>query len=175
MICSVLTLLKTLLDIALFRKGPQSIPSSSALLSIVVALWILVGIIAIVAVGSYSGMSLLVDLVLTIVGVGLYSFAIQLFGKGARLLPALTAIMGCAAMFGFAIFVGRIWLPLILVESQVSITLTLIVLWSIGVEGHIMARTIERQWVIGFLLALSIFIAQLQLISVLNPLIGNVE
>lgn len=175
MIRSVLTLLKTLLDIVLFRKGPESVPHSSALFGIVATLWLLVGILAIVSVGSYSGTSLLVDLVLTVVGVGLYSVAIHLFGKGARLLPALTAFMGCAALFGFGIFFSRVWLPLILLENQVNIVLTLFLLWSIAVEGHIMARTLERPWVIGFLLALAVFILQLQLLSVLSPLVGNVE
>jgi hypothetical protein len=48
----------------------------------------------------------------------------------------------------------------------------LIWLWSIPVEGHIIARTIDRQWVIGFLIALAVLFAQLQLFAVLKPILG---
>ena len=66
MICNVLTLFKSFLEIILFRKGPDRIPHSSVLFVIVAGLWLLVGVIGIIAAENYSGSGLLVDLLLTI-------------------------------------------------------------------------------------------------------------
>jgi hypothetical protein len=41
-----------------------------------------------------------------------------------------------------------------------SLIANLILLWSVPVEGHIIARATERHWYIGILVALAVFILQ---------------
>ncbi len=169
MIRNVLTLFKSFFEIILFRKGPEAIPHSSVLFILVAGLWMIVGVIAIVGVDTYSGASLFMDLVVTLVALSLYALVMNVFGKPERIVRALTAILGCGVVFGAALFVSRAILSMSFGEGQVNSVALLIIFWSIAIEGHIIARTIERLWVVGFLVALTVFITQLQLISVLKP------
>ena len=168
----MITLFKTFIEIILFRRGPESVPQSSALFVIVAAIWLMVGVVGIAASNSYSGSALLVDLVLTITAFTLYALVINAFGKSERIIRALTAILGCGAVFGAALFSSRWLLSIWLGEDQIITAAQLILLWSILVEGHIIAGAIERPRVIGFLIALAVFIAQLQLITLLQPMIA---
>ena len=168
----MITLFKTFLEIILFRRGPESVPHSSALFVIVVAIWLMVGVVGIAAADSYSGSALLVDLILTITAFTLYALVINAFGKSERIIRALTSILGCGAVFGAALFGSRWLLSIWLGEDQVITAAQLILLWSILVEGHIIAGAIERPRVIGFLIALAVFMAQLQLITLLQPMIA---
>ena len=172
MIGNVLTLLRTFAGIILLRKGPEDIPHSSVLFVIVTAVWLLVGVVAVMVVETYSGTGLLIDLVLAFVGLGIYAIVVSAFGQSVRLLRCLTAVLGCGIVFSIVIFGGRSLLPLLLTEGEIDWALQLIWFWSIPVEGHIIARTIDRQWGLGFLVALAVLFAQWQLIAVLKPVLG---
>ena len=172
MIGGVLTLFKTLVGIILLQKGPDELPHSTVLLSFVAGIWVAVGVIGAMIVDTYNGQTLLADLVLTSLGFGLYAVVVKVFERSERLLRALTAILGCGAIFGAALFVGRYILTTVLAVEDTPLFSELILLWSILVEGHIIARTIDRQWVVGFLIALAVLFAQLQLFAVLKPILG---
>ena len=171
MIGGVLTLFKTLVEIVLLRKGPEALPHSGVLLLIVTAIWIAVGAIGAMIVDTYNGQTLLADLILTSLGFGLYAVVVKVFERSERLLRALTAILGCGAIFGAALFVGRYILTTVLAVEDTPLFSELILLWSILVEGHIIARTIDRQWVIGFLIAVAVLVGQLQVFAVLKPML----
>ncbi len=174
MIRSVLTLFKTLFEIILLRKGPDDVPHSSVLFVIVTAIWILVGVVSVMIIDSYKSPSLVVDLILACVGLGTYALVVNALGQSARLLRCLTAILGCSIVFSIALSGGQLVLPLLLTEEETAWAVQLVWFWSIPVEGHIIARTIERQWLIGFLIALAVLFAQLQLLTVLKPMLGPV-
>ncbi len=170
MIDGVITLFKTLVEIIFLRKGPGDIPNSSLLFVVVTAIWFLVGAVAVMVVDSYRSSGLFIDLVLAFVGLGIYAVVVHSFGKKERLLQCLTAILGCGIVFSVVLFSGRLILPLMLSENEVDWAVQLIWIWSIPVEGHIIARTIERPWFTGFLIALAVLFAQLQLFAVLKPM-----
>lgn len=174
MIRNVRTLFKTFIEIILLQKGPDNIPQSSVLFVMVAAIWFLVGIVAVMVVDFYQSSSFLVDLILALVGLGIYAIVVKLFGKGARLMRCFTTILGCSIVFSIVQFGGSLTFPLLLAETEVDWALLLIWLWSIPVEGHIIARTIERQWVVGFLIALAVLFVQLNLLAVLKPMLGPV-
>jgi len=171
MISRVLTLFKTLVQIILLRKGPEYIPHSTVLLVIVVALWLLVGVVDVMVVEAYTSSDLLMDMVLALVGLGFYVIIVANFGRSARLARCVTAILGCSIVFSVVLSGGRLVLPLLLTDSEIDWISQLIWFWSIPVEGHIIARTIERPWFIGFLIALAVLFAQLQLFVFLKPTI----
>ena len=173
MIGNVLTLFKTLVEIALLRKGPDSLPHSSVLLLIVAAIWLAVGAIGAMIVDTYDGQALLVDLILTTFGFGLYAVVVKVFDRSERLLRALTAILGCGAILGTTLFAGRYVLTTFLAVEETRLLSELILLWSILVEGHIIARSIDRPTVIGFLIALAVLIGQLQIYAVLKPVLES--
>ena len=174
MIRNVLTLFKTFVEIIFLRKGPDDIPHSSVLFIMVAAIWFLVGIGAVVVLESYQSSSLLVDLILAFVGLGIYAIVVNLFGKGAQLMRCFTTILGCSIVFSIVQFGGSLAFPLLLAEVEVNWALLLIWLWSVPVEGHIIARTIERKWIVGFLVAFAVLLVQLNLLPVLKPMLGPV-
>jgi hypothetical protein len=169
MIRGVLTLFKTLVEIILLRKGPGDIPHSSTLFVIVASVWFLVGVFGVLAIETYQSSDLFVDLLLAFAGLGFYAVVISAFGRGERVLTCLTAILGCSAVFSIVLFGGRLVLPMLLTENEVNWAAGLIWFWSIPVEGHIIARTIERQWIIGLLVALFVLIVKQQLLAVIRP------
>jgi hypothetical protein len=172
MIYGVLTLFKTLIEIILLRKGPNHIPHSMLLFVVVAGIWFFVGIVAVMVIETYKSASLFIDLILAIAGLGLYAILVNSFGHSSRLVRCFTALLGCSIVFSVVIYAGRLILPLWITPDQTEWAVQSIWLWSIPVEGHIIARTIDRQWVIGFVIALAVLFAQLQLYGVLKPMLG---
>ena len=175
MIRSVLTLFKTLGQIVLLQKGPQDIPHSSLLFVFVTAMWFLVDIISVMLIDTYTSSVFSIDVILAVVALGIYAIIINAFGRSDRLKQCFTAILGCSILFSIVLSGAQLVFPLLLAEGEVSWAVQLIWFWSIPVEGHIIARTIERQWFIGFLIALAVLIAQLQLLTVLKSMLGPVS
>lgn len=172
MIRNVLTLFKTFVEIILLRKGPDDIPHSPVLFVLVAALWFLIGVVALMVIEFYESNSLLIDLILAIVGLGIYAIVVSAFGRGDRIMRCFTTILGCSIVFTIVQIGGSLVFPLLLTEVEWA--LLPIWLWSIPVEGHIIARTIERQWFLGFLVAIAVLFVQLNLLAVLKPMLGPV-
>ncbi len=174
MICRMLTLFKMFVEIIFLRKSPSDIPHSPVLFVMVAAIWLSFGFVAVLLGEDYRSSGLVIDLILAAAGMGLYAGIVYFFGYRARLLQCLTAILGCSIVFSIVLFFGRLLLPLLLAETEANWLVQLIWFWSIPVEGHIIARTIERQWFVGFLFALVVLFAQLQLFTVVKPLLESV-
>ena len=79
------------------------------------------------------------------------------------------ALLGCGALISLTFVALDALLPLISSDAAASIVATLVLLWSVPVEGHIIARTIERHWYVGIIIAMSVFVLQLVLYSVFDP------
>jgi hypothetical protein len=173
MISSVLTLFKTFGEMILLRKGPDDIPHSTFLLVLVAFLWFVVGLFAVILIDTYKNSSLLIDLMLAITGLAIYAVVVSVFGRRERLTRCFTALLGCSVVFSIVLYSGRLVLPMMVTENESELAVQLIWLWSIPVEGHIIARTVDRHWVIGFLIALAVLIGQLQLYAVFKPLLDS--
>lgn len=171
MIGGVLTLFKTFGEMILLRKGPNDIPHSSFLLVVVAFLWLVVGSLAVVLIETYKSSSLLIDLVLAIIGLAFYAVVVNAFGFSERLTRCFTALLGCSVLFSIVLYGGRLIFPLMVTANETEWAVQLIWLWSVPVEGHIIARTIDRQWGIGFLIAVAVLIGQLQLYAVVRPML----
>ena len=173
MISSVLTLFKTFGEMILLRKGPDDIPHSTFLLVVVAFLWFAVGLFTVVLIESYKNSSLLIDLALAISGLAVYAAVVSAFGHRERLTRCFAALLGCSVVFSIVLYSGRLILPMMVTEHESELAVRLIWLWSIPVEGHIIARTIDRQWAIGFLIALAVLIGQLQLYAAFKPMLDS--
>ncbi len=83
-------------------------------------------------------------------------------------MQTVSAIGGCGAVISLAfVAVYVIFLPL-LGEIPAAVAASLLLLWSVPVEGHIIARAIGRHWYIGLLLAIAVFALQYVVQSVLT-------
>ncbi len=171
MICNVLSLIRTIFDIILLRKGPEALPRASVIFAIAVVLWFMSSVGAWMAVDNYSGRTFLVGFLISVIGFIIYALLINAAGKAERIQQSLSAIIACGAVISFAVLTAEAVLPLFLGKEHVSAIITIMLLWSVPVEGHIIARAIDRVWYVGLVAASTVFIVQLFLLASLGPVI----
>lgn len=163
------SLIKALFDITLLRKGPDVIPHSFVLLFLSIVLWVCSGLAAIPLVAGYDETQFVQGLFNGGLGILCYSAIVVISGHSDRLLQTLTAIIGCGALIWIAfVAVFALFLPF-LGEFPTYVIATLIIFWSVPVEGHIIARAIDRHWYFGIAIAMIVFVFQLIALRIFDP------
>ena len=165
----MLTLIETLFDIIRLRKGPDALPHSTVLLAIISAMWLLAGAVMTLMTAELDQRDFVTGTLTGIAGLICYSLIVVLFGKRARLVQALMAFLGCGALLSLIFVAGNVFLTPFLSENISSLIMTLVLLWTVPVEGHIISRTIERHWYAGVAIAMAVFVLQLLLYAVMDP------
>jgi hypothetical protein len=165
----VQTLIKTLFDIVLIRKGPDAIPHSRLLLSAAVILWLFPLVVAIVIVPTFEGAVVVVTVASWLLSLACYAMIVVLARLGHRLVQAMTAIAGCGALIFLGQVAGLIFLTPFLGAALAQIFIYLLLAWSVRVKGHIIARTIDCEWYLGILIAISVFVLQYAFSTVVTP------
>jgi hypothetical protein len=162
-------LIRTLFDITLLRKGPDAIPRSGLLLAAVVCLWILASLVGLVLIDRFDETDFFLGIFSGVAGLACYAAIVVLGGFGPRLTQTLTALVGCGALI-FLTFVAQYVLFMPIAGDLVTgLVANLILLWSVPVEGHIIARAIDRHWYTGILIAITVFVLQYILYSLVAP------
>lgn len=160
----MLTLFKTLLGIIQFRLGPDAIPRSSVVFAVVIIWWLAADLVGLVLNFEGGMRQILISLLVSIPGLLIYSALLQANGKGDRVLQMLSAVIGCAALFGFVLSLIFAFVMQLPNEGQFPILALLavwiIVLWSVAVDGHILARSLNFPRAFGTAVALSVFVFQ---------------
>lgn len=169
----MLALFETLFDIIRLRKGPDAIPHSTMLLSIIIGLWIFAGFVMTLMTPQLDQTDFVIGTVTGIAGLFCYAAIIMLSGHGTRLLQALMAFLGCGAILSLLFVAGNVFLSPFLSANITNLVVTLILLWSVPVEGHIISRTIDRHWYLGVVIAMAVFVFQLILYSLIDPTSGT--
>lgn len=175
----MLALLRTLFDIVRLRKGPDAIPYSWLVCFIALLLWLLAGLSMTMITPEMDDDDFLYGTFTGVVGLAAYAAIVVSSGHTSRLLQTVTAILGSGALISFMFLAGSVVLPPVfgllpfLGQNAVNIVVTLFLLWSIPVEGHIIARAIDRHWYLGITVAMAVFIMQLYLYSAVNPGAGG--
>lgn len=164
----MLPLVKTLFDIVLLRKGPDSIPRSSVLFILIVGLWLFSSLVELVLIDRIDENDFLIGLFIALVVVICYAMVVVVSGHSSRVLQTISAILGCNALISLAFVAEFVLFTPFLGESISGPIAELIVLWSVPVEGHIIARAIDRHWYIGIAIAISVVIFQLLIYSVMT-------
>ncbi len=165
----MLALFETLFDIIRLRKGPDAIPHSTVLLAFVIGLWLFAGLVLTITTPELDQAGFIFGTIAGIAGLASYAAIILLFGRGARLLQAVIAVLGCGALLSLVSAAADVFLKPFLSANLTDIVVALIILWSVPVEGHIISRTIERPWYLGVVIAMAIFVLQLVLYRQMNP------
>lgn len=156
----LLPLLKTLFDITLLRKGPESIPRSIVMLAMTLVLWLFSALAALAMIDRFDETDFFLGLFSGVIGVMCYVGIVVISGKSGRLLQTIAAIIGCGALITLAFVAEYVLLTPFLGDVSAGLIATLILFWSVPVEGHIIARTIDRHWYIGIILAVAVFSLQ---------------
>ena len=170
----MLALLKTLFDILRLKKGPDAIPYSWLITLITLMLWLVAGFVIAAMTEGMSDEDFLIGTFTGVAGLACYAAIVVMSGHTPRLLQTVTAILGCGALLSFLFVVGTLVLTPLLSANMTNLIMTLVLLWSIPVEGHIIARAINRHWYVGIVAALAVFVFQLFLYAYLNPTVETV-
>jgi hypothetical protein len=167
--CShVLPLIRTLCDIVLLRKGPDAIPRSWVLFLVILALWVFSALAALALIEQFDESDFFLGFFSGMIGILCYAVLVIASRKPERLLQTISAIIGCGALISFAFVAEYVLFLPFLGEVPTGLIANLILLWSIPVEGHIIARAIDRHWYIGILLAILVFALQFIIYSVVT-------
>jgi hypothetical protein len=167
---SLLPLVKTLFDITLLRKGPDSIPASVMLLLLVVALWLFSSLTILSLIEQYEERDFIIGLYTALAGVVAYTAILVVAGHAARAMQTITAILGCGALISLACVAEYVLFTPFLGQPITGIVAQLILLWSVPVEGHIIARALDRHWYLGIVIAIVVFVLQYVIYSaMLSP------
>jgi hypothetical protein len=156
----LLLLLKKFIDILALRDGPQSVPSSWVVFAISLVMLLLSSYAAIALIGVREGHSYSLALFAYALGIAFYAAIIFVSGHASRMLPAISSIIGCGALITFLFVTEFFLLGPLLGQEIAGLIATLIVFWSVPVEGHIMASAISQHWFVGIVIAMIAFIIQ---------------
>ncbi len=152
---------KTLFDILLLRKGPEAIPGVPIVLFATFALWLLAGFALVGVLADFLLSDLIIGLFTGILALTGYAAILSFFGFRQRTISTLSAIMGCGALaVGGFIAIFTVLRPLV-GPDQAYLAGFPLLLWTIPVEGFIVARAINRPWFFGCMIALTLFFVQL--------------
>jgi len=164
----VLPLVRTLFDIVLLRKGPDSIPRSAVLFILIVGFWLFSSLAALALIPGFDEQDFLVGLFANLVGIVCYAAVVFASGHPPRVLQTVSAILGCGALISLAFVAEFVLFTPFFGQSISALVAQLILLWSVPVEGHIIARANDRHWYIGILIAICVFILQFVLYNVIT-------
>jgi hypothetical protein len=144
----------------MLRKGPEDVPGSVLVLYYSVGLLILATFVSEILAQPADSTNTLLSLVASFVGYLLYWIVLSSTGLQRRFVPTVACIMACGSILTILMVAAFVMLKPFLGASLASIIAWLILVWSVPVKGHIIARAIERHWYVGIAIALTIFVLQ---------------
>ncbi len=156
----MIPLLRTLFDIAILRRGPEHLPRSVVLLAMTVGLWLFAALATLALIERFDDVDFFLSVFSAFIGVICYAGIVYLHGHAERILQTTAAIVGVGALITLVFVAEYVLLMPFFGERTAGLVATLILFWSVPVEGHIIARAIDRHWYIGILVAMGVFILQ---------------
>jgi hypothetical protein len=165
----VLPLIRTLFDVALLRKGPESIPRSGILLLMSLALWALAAFSFSSLIENAGGADFRRELLNFALAMSCYYGVLVSTGKSQRIMQTLTSLIGCGALMVLCFTAALVTLGQLAGGAIITMLAIAYLIWSMSVEGHIIARAIDREFYIGVLIAFGIFVFQYAALSLILP------
>jgi hypothetical protein len=147
-----------LFDIVLLRQGPDKLPRSWLVFFVALVISVLVSMsVSEIVLPGIDPMHD-VTLLLAILNVGFYFVVLQVTGYPERFVQTAIAILGADAVLTFFYMGGFLAVELVADKSTALTLAWFISCWSVSVEGHIIARAIDRHWLVGIAIALASYV-----------------
>ncbi len=160
-------LIKLFLDICFFRRGPESVPRSGFLLVLTLLLNLLTSLIL-----GWIETDLQQGALQALVAVSLLAvylcMLLWLVGKVERTVQTLTAALACDGLFTGVALVLTLLTPLLSGPWAGAVWLGLMI-WEIGVIGHILRRALGWPFAGGLALALAYMLLSIRTMMALFP------
>ena len=155
---ALLTLIKTLFEIALLRKGPEALPPAWLVVYVTIALW-LAGIVAMAAVvPNLSLAGALPDVAGWALSICLFALVISTAGFSNRLPQGLGALVGTGAVILFGQVLAAAFLLPLQGPGVAGLAMELLLLWSIFVKGRIISATINVHTLLGMAISIIVYV-----------------
>lgn len=156
----MLPLIRTLFDITLLRRGPEDIPHSWFIFYLCIALWLFGLVSMTLFLQSTDARDAWVSVATWVLGLVCYVFVLVIFGQTNRGVQTVSALAGTGAIILGGILAILVIVTPTLGADKANLGAVLVMFWSVPVEGHIIARAIERHWYIGIVIAMLVFVLQ---------------
>jgi hypothetical protein len=166
-------LIKTVWDICVFKKGPESLPHSLWLLRLLLFVDVIVSVLlaSISAGWIRSGLQAVVGVVLIIV----FAWAMLVIsGKSARFLQTTAALLGTDALISFFAIPATATMAIGFSNAVVFLVTTGLIIWHWAITGHIIRRALGKPLVFSLGLAFLYILACYQVMGFLFPTLGNI-
>jgi peptidoglycan/LPS O-acetylase OafA/YrhL len=144
----------------MLRKGPEQVPNSWLVFLFALILMQFASFVLSTLSNLGDDYSHLLTFITQLLGMGIYAAILFATGFNRRLVPILSAIIACGAILTLLFVAAYVMLNPFLGNDIAVLIATLIIIWSVPVEGHIIARGIEQHWYIGIVIAMIVFTAQ---------------
>ena len=142
------------------RQGPEGIPASWLVFSLALVLMQLASVIGASLIDYGDSYSHLLAFLSNLLAMTIYAVVLSISGFAGRFLQTISAITGCSAILVLSFVASYVMLTPFLGHNVAIVLATLFIFWSVPVEGHIIARAIERDWYLGIAIAMAVFVAQ---------------
>ena len=174
----MLAYVQALINIVLRRSGPEDLPDSRFLLGLTLAIYLVTQVpLALIAYGPSDVIvrAVVGSLILLFI---LLWFLLRLTGFRDRYRQTLTAMLGTSALLSALSTPFSLWRQSSLDGGASAATPSTIIfaimLWSIAIDGHILARALSRPYAIGLFIAIGYFFLHTTILFELMPAgIGN--
>ena len=130
------------------------------ILMVALALFAVAMLISEVMVASTGTGMMLVSVFVSFLGYGFCWIVMAATGFTHRFLPTVSCIMACGSILTIMMVATYVWLRPIVGDPVAALVAWLVLIWSVPVKGHIIARAINQHWYTGIAIALTIYIAQ---------------
>ena len=153
----------------LLRPGPDRVPYSTALLGVGIALSLLVSLVVITVIIPDEPLNAHLSVALLALMMFYYYVVLSAAQKQTRFVQTMTAMLGCDILLSLIQLVVFVVLALLADRLSAIIIVQLIALWSIPVQGNIVARALGQHWLLGIGIAFAGFILSMLAYTALTP------
>jgi len=164
----MLAYVQAFINIALLKSAPEDLPDSRFLLGLTLFVYIVTQI----PLGPAEVLVRAVSVSLLMLFGGMWAL-LHLTGHGARYTRAITAMLGVNALLSALSVPFSLWSQSATGAEMSAATpntvIFAIMLWSIAIDGHILARVLSRPYGIGLLVAVGFFFLHTAVLFELLP------
>jgi hypothetical protein len=142
------------------RKGPEHVPDSVLVLLVSLTLFAVAMAMSEALVETAGSSDVLISIYVSFAGYILYWIVLLATGYLHRLVPTIASIMACGSILTIAMVIAFLVLTPLLGRNNAALIAWFVLIWSVPVKGHIIARAIGRHWYAGIAIALVIYLLQ---------------
>ncbi len=167
----MLALIQFFFELALLRRGPQDLPSSSVLLVLVVLLSVTIGTLNGVQLFGGLGPALGANLLDLALSMALLAGLLMYRGRMARWLQTTTAFLGLGVLGGGAMLIARALATTLGVMDVAMLVEVVLAIWLHVALGSVLRHALDAPLVLGVIIVFCYTVLVFNLISGIFPLV----